>query len=80
MAAPAADPPTLTKMCLWIGVSKSGFYDWKDRPLSVDRRTTGIPEGKTEKIFDDNDETYGCKLSFPAGILNFESSCAVCDG
>ena len=29
MAAPAADAPTLTKMCLWIGVSKSGFYDWK---------------------------------------------------
>ena len=29
MAAPAADAPTLTKMCLWIGVSKSGFYEWK---------------------------------------------------
>ena len=27
IAAPAADAPTLTKMCLWIGVSKSGFYE-----------------------------------------------------
>ena len=59
MAAPAADAPTLTKMCLWIGVSKSGFYDWKDRPLSATAVRQEYLKGKIEKIFGDNDETYG---------------------
>ena len=59
MAVPAADAPTLTKMCLWIGVSKSGFYDWKDRPLSATAVRQEYLKGKIEEIFDDNDETYG---------------------
>ena len=59
MAAPAADAPTLTKMCLWIGVSKSGFYDWKDRPLSATAVRQEYLKGKIEEIFGDNDETYG---------------------
>ena len=46
-------------MCLWIGVSKSGFYDWKDRPLSTTTVQQEYLKGKIEKIFDDNDETYG---------------------
>ena len=59
MAAPAADAPTLTKMCLWIGVSKSGYYEWKDRPLSATAERQEYLKGKIEEIFDDNDETYG---------------------
>ena len=59
MAAPAADAPTLTKMCLWIGVSKSGYYEWKDRPLSATAERQEYLKGKIEKIFGDNDETYG---------------------
>ena len=59
MAAPAADAPTLTKMCLWIGVSKSGFYDWKDRPLSATAKREEYLKGKIGEIFGDDDETYG---------------------
>ena len=59
MAVPAADAPTLTKMCLWIGVSKSGYYEWKDRPLSATAVRQEYLKGKIGEIFDDNDETYG---------------------
>ena len=59
IAVPAADAPTLTKMCLWIGVSKSGYYEWKDRPLSATAVRQEYLKGKIEEIFDDNDETYG---------------------
>ena len=59
MAVPAADAPTLTKMCLWTGVSKSGYYEWKDRPLSATAERQEYLKGKIKEIFDDNDETYG---------------------
>jgi putative transposase len=59
MAAQAADAPTLTKMCLWIGVSKSGYYEWKDRPLSATAERQEYLKGKIKEIFDDNDEAYG---------------------
>ena len=66
IAVPAADAPTLTKMCLWTGVSKSGFYDWKDRPLSATAVRQEYLKGKIEEIFDDNDETYGSAASTPS--------------
>ena len=39
------------------------------------------PDGVTIEQFQEKvqDNLYS-KLSFPAGILNFESSCGVCDG
>jgi putative transposase len=28
------DAPAVVQMCEWLGVSKSGFYDWGNRPES----------------------------------------------
>ena len=46
-------------MCLWIGVSKSGDREWKDRPLSATAVRQEYLKGKIEEIFGDNDETCG---------------------
>ncbi len=49
----------VTKMCAWLVVSKSGFYDWLDRPESA---TAAHMEALTRRIkhyFTKSDETYG---------------------
>ena len=66
MAAPAADAPALTKMCAWIGVSKSGYYEWKDRPLSATAERQEYLKGKIQEIFDDNDRPTGTGASTPS--------------
>jgi len=47
------------KMCRWLYVSASGFFDWKRREMSAtalrrEKLTTSVVE-----IFTDSDETYG---------------------
>ncbi|MEU0936740.1 IS3 family transposase [Embleya sp. NPDC005971] len=46
-------------MCRWLGVSRSGFYEWRDRPVSAtaDRRTR--LKTMIREIFAANHETYG---------------------
>ena len=35
----SGDAPTMVRMCAWIGVSKSGYYEWLDRrPSAAARR------------------------------------------
>lgn len=58
-AAEVADAPSVEKMCSWIGVSKSGYFEWKDRPPSKTAQRREILKAKIKQIFDDNDGTYG---------------------
>lgn len=55
-----ADPaPTITCMCKWLGVSKSGFYDWRSRPESATARRRELLKIKIKALFEANDSTYG---------------------
>ena len=51
--------PTITRMCAWLEVSKSGFYDWKSRPESVTAKRQEKLRLLIKKIFGDSDGTYG---------------------
>lgn len=46
-------------MCLWSGVSKSGFYDWASRPVSATAARRGELEVMVAAIFEASDGTYG---------------------
>ena len=49
----------IRRMCEWIGVSKSGFYEWRDRPASATARRREDLKMLIAAIFDDSDGTYG---------------------
>jgi len=49
----------IVKMCLWAGVSKSGFYEWRGRPASATDERRATLAMRINEIFDDSDQTYG---------------------
>lgn len=57
--ATRANAPGVTKMCAWLEVSKSGFYDWKSRPESATAGRRHYLSLIIRRIFDDSDSTYG---------------------
>jgi putative transposase len=46
-------------MCVWLDVSTSGYYEWRDRPESATRQRRERLKELIKEIFDDSDETYG---------------------
>jgi transposase InsO family protein len=51
--------PTITQMCAWLEVSRSGFYEWRSRPETATAKRQQILALLIRKIFDDSDGTYG---------------------
>ena len=58
-------PYSIVKMCAWMGVSTSGFYEWRDRPASATARRRDRLATLIEWIFNDSDQTYGTAGSTP---------------
>lgn len=49
----------ITKMCTWAEVSRSGYYDWLDRPTSATTLRREYLMDLIKALFDDSDATYG---------------------
>ena len=59
LAGDEACAPTITQMCEWLGVSKSGYYDWMSRPQSETEKRREILKLKIRALFEANNEEYG---------------------
>ena len=46
-------------MCAWLEVSKSGFYEWRGRPVSAAQRRRELLAYKIGALFEAFDGTYG---------------------
>ena len=51
--------PVVMQMCEWLGVSKSGFYDWRTRPQSEAAQRRELLEIKIKALFEANNSEYG---------------------
>jgi putative transposase len=53
------EAPTVVQMCEWLGVSKSGFYDWRTRPESETAQWRELLKIKVKALFEANNAEYG---------------------
>lgn len=51
--------PSLTKMCSWLDVSRSGYYDWRNKPASVTSLRRAELKTFITHFFEASDGTYG---------------------
>jgi putative transposase len=49
----------IAKMCHWLAVSRSGFYEWRNRPESATTARRTMLAHLVQDIFDDSHGTYG---------------------
>ena len=70
----AAAAPTVMQMCRWIGVSKSGYYEWRFRPESATAARRELLKIKIKALFEANDETYGYRRIHAALVRGGEQA------
>ena len=59
-AVPKQDEaPTVTQMCEWLDVSRSGFYDWRSRPESETEKSREMLKLMVKALFEANNDEYG---------------------
>jgi putative transposase len=51
--------PPITKMCVWLEVSRSGFYEWRTRPTSATAARRDQLKELIVTSFEASDGTYG---------------------
>jgi len=63
-------------MCSWLGVSNSGYYEWRGRPQSATAARRVKLKQLIVVIFEASDETYGHRR-IHASLLRSGQSCSV---
>lgn len=58
-ATAVADAPTIAQMCAWLGVSKSGYYEWRNRAASETQRRRELLKIKITTLFRTFGGVYG---------------------
>ncbi len=51
--------PTILRMCVLLEVSRSGYYEWRDRPTSATAQRRSCLRLLIVKSFQDSQQTYG---------------------
>ena len=67
------DASAVVQMCEWLGVSKSGFYDWRNRPESEAARRRELLKIKVKALFEANNEEYGYRRIHAALVRGGET-------
>jgi len=57
--AESGDAPSSMQMCQWLGVSRSGYYEWRSRPQSESGKRREMLKIKIMALFEANNEEYG---------------------
>lgn len=65
---------SIARMCEWLEVSTSGFYEWLSRPMSATAKRREYLMLLVKKAFDDSDETYGYRRVH-AQLLRWGEGC-----
>jgi putative transposase len=68
------DAPAVVQMCEWLGVSKSGFYDWRERPESETTGRRKLLEIKIKALFEANNAEYGYRRIHAALVRGGEQA------
>jgi transposase InsO family protein len=69
-----AHAPTITQMCAWLEVSKSGFYEWRSRPASLTAKRREMLKIKIAALFQASGGTYGYRRLHAALVRSGEQA------
>ncbi len=67
--------PTIVQMCVWLGVSKSGYYDWRSRPPAAAAKRRELLKVKIKALFEANNAEYGYRRMHAALVRGGEQCC-----
>src|SRR5258708_38902654 len=63
-------------MCEWLEISKSGYYEWRERPQSSASKRRELLKLKIKALFEANNEEYGYRRIHAALARGGERCCS----